>query len=300
MGRAWPVLLLLLLLPALASPDAALAAPAAEPDCAFRLGFKTLHDLIPSVVGSCVENETHNPQNGDGLQHTSRGLLVWRKDDNWTAFTDGYRTWLNGPNGLQNRLNTERFAWEGGGGTVAAPAAPRPPQSAGPAAASDLALPASLQPAWKTILGLNRWGPFYREWAPKTGVRVMVGAMPAGVAGGFQPRSNAIMLNSASLDESRFVTAATLAHELFHAMDAAFAPDQLRDCIGEETRAFLTEASVWEEIWGSGPAPNGTASERFENTLLNLVRTQGADGVRRAVAGSSAYQRECGMSAELD
>src|SRR5262249_21138217 len=33
--------------------------------------------------------------------------------DNFTAFTDGARTWVNGPFGLQQRLNTERFDWEG-------------------------------------------------------------------------------------------------------------------------------------------------------------------------------------------
>ena len=37
---------------------------------------------------------------------------MWRKADNWTAFTDGYRTWINGPHGLQARLNTEQFDWE--------------------------------------------------------------------------------------------------------------------------------------------------------------------------------------------
>jgi len=26
-------------------------------------------------------------------------VLVWRKADNRTAFTDGYRTWINGPRG---------------------------------------------------------------------------------------------------------------------------------------------------------------------------------------------------------
>ncbi len=26
--------------------------------------------------------------------------MAWRKADNWTAFTNGYKTWLNGPNGL--------------------------------------------------------------------------------------------------------------------------------------------------------------------------------------------------------
>ena len=38
----------------------------------------------------------------------------WRKADNRTAFTDGYRTWINGPNGLVDRLNSARFPWEAG------------------------------------------------------------------------------------------------------------------------------------------------------------------------------------------
>jgi LysM repeat protein len=85
--------------------------------CRFVLGFATLAALIPQQVGQCVENEEHNPANGDALQHTTGmagagGLLVWRKADNWTAFTDGYHTWINGPDGLQQRLNSQRFAWE--------------------------------------------------------------------------------------------------------------------------------------------------------------------------------------------
>jgi hypothetical protein len=91
----------------------------AQSQCTFELGFRVLHDLIPNVVGACVTNEQHNAENGDGLQFTTNGLLVWRKADNWTAFTDGYRTWINGPLGLQSRLNTERFSWEQDGQTRA-------------------------------------------------------------------------------------------------------------------------------------------------------------------------------------
>ena len=80
--------------------------------CRFVLGFQAIHDLIPDVVGRCLDDEGHNPANGDGLQHSAGGLLVWRKADNWTAFTDGYRTWVNGPHGLERRLNTQRFPWE--------------------------------------------------------------------------------------------------------------------------------------------------------------------------------------------
>jgi len=47
--------------------------------------------------------------------------MVWRKADNWTAYTNGYMTWINGPNGIQSRLNTDRFDWE-----AATPAAPAP------------------------------------------------------------------------------------------------------------------------------------------------------------------------------
>jgi predicted esterase len=40
--------------------------------------------------------------------------LVWRQSDNWTAFTDGYHTWINRPEGVAERLNAERFVWEAG------------------------------------------------------------------------------------------------------------------------------------------------------------------------------------------
>ncbi len=82
------------------------------PACQYVLGFHTLYTDLPSIVGSCLDNEQHNPANGDALQHTTGGLFVWRRADNWTAFTDGYHTWVNGPHGLQERLNTERFPWE--------------------------------------------------------------------------------------------------------------------------------------------------------------------------------------------
>ena len=95
----------------------ALPATTTAAECEFILGFATLKALIdeaegPDKVGECLENQRFNPENGDALQQTTGGLLVWRKADNWTAFTDGYRTWINGPHGLQARLNTEQFDWE--------------------------------------------------------------------------------------------------------------------------------------------------------------------------------------------
>ena len=107
-----PALALLVLTSLLGSP--ARTTPAqAQSTCTFTLGFALLRQLAgPPVVGSCLENERFDLATGNAEQHTDRGLLVWRKADNWTAFTDGFRTWVNGPFGLQQRLNTERFPWE--------------------------------------------------------------------------------------------------------------------------------------------------------------------------------------------
>jgi hypothetical protein len=90
---------------------------AAQSGCTIKLGFKLIADQVPDVVGPCLEDEHFNATNGNAEQRTTAhhgkgGLLVWRKADNWTAFTDGYWTWVNGPQGLQRRLNTERFEWE--------------------------------------------------------------------------------------------------------------------------------------------------------------------------------------------
>jgi hypothetical protein len=100
----------------------------AQEPCRFVLGFATLRDLVGADrVGACLEDQQTNPENGNAEQRTAGGLMVWRKADNFTAFTDGGTTWVNGPNGLQSRPNTERFSWESdpvapaSGGTAALP-----------------------------------------------------------------------------------------------------------------------------------------------------------------------------------
>jgi hypothetical protein len=87
-------------------------ASAQEP-CRFVQGFATVRERIGAAkVGACLEDERVNPENGNTEQRTSGGLLVWRKLDSITAFTDGSTTWVQGPDGLQTRPNSERFSWE--------------------------------------------------------------------------------------------------------------------------------------------------------------------------------------------
>src|SRR3712207_3805281 len=104
-----------LLLVAVALAVSVVPAPAftSQATCTFTLGFKALRDQIPDIVGDCLEDERFNPENGNAEQRTTGGLLVWRKADNWTAFTNGQTTWIMGPQGLVSRPNAgPLFPWE--------------------------------------------------------------------------------------------------------------------------------------------------------------------------------------------
>ena len=106
--------------------------------CEYKLGFADIYNQIPQIVGPCVTNEMYDAQ-GNSNQMTANGMMQWRKADNFTAFTDGYRSWVNGPCGLEMRLNSQRFPWEAnpdglpvvpsacGGAQPVQPIAPPPP-----------------------------------------------------------------------------------------------------------------------------------------------------------------------------
>jgi lysophospholipase L1-like esterase len=100
---------------------------AAAADCRFQLGFDALRRQIPALVGDCLDQERYNPLNGNAEQRTAGGLLVWRKADNWTAFTDGATTWIAGPQGLASRPNRgPLFPWETITASALLPPAPMP------------------------------------------------------------------------------------------------------------------------------------------------------------------------------
>lgn len=79
--------------------------------CGFLDGFRALRDQIGAQrVGECLEHS--RPVDGGVEQRTTGGLLVWNAVANVVAFTDGGRTWVAGPNGIEVRENGERFGWE--------------------------------------------------------------------------------------------------------------------------------------------------------------------------------------------
>jgi hypothetical protein len=120
--------------------------------CIFKLGFQTLHELIPGIVGACTENEHQDRGTGNTIQATTNGLLVYRKTDNWTAFTDGGTTWINGPNGVESRPNGRRFCWEPDASQAECTALEEPEPQPDPAPPAGPSLNLSTLDGWATLV----------------------------------------------------------------------------------------------------------------------------------------------------
>ena len=66
----------------------------AAADWPFVLSFMTLRDLITAEEseGRCLRGEPTLRRERRRAATNHRRVLVWRKADNWRAFTDGFRT----------------------------------------------------------------------------------------------------------------------------------------------------------------------------------------------------------------
>lgn len=284
----------------------------ASVDCQFVLGFKTLRDIVGhETVGECLENEHHNAS-GDGVQHTTGGLLVWRKQDNRTAFTDGYRTWINGPNGLQQRLNTERFPWEhdyAPGGGVATPTptpipptptpAPIPPPTPTPTPRIDPRLGRALQTLQTTFLGRT-----YHAWFTEAAPSVTFGTVPEGWTSRYHdPPRNEIVIDTALRSESADVLAALIAWETVLAVNSKrHGPQGERwrsgaDCLNEVVDAEVALARWWISRFGhEGLSNPRTATERMLNQLAQRYREE---YLEFSVLSSSGYREWCAQYGTL-
>lgn len=90
-------------LPVLVLPPPAKAPePAPVPDLVphFANGFATLKTALGNPMGDPIDQERQSASNGDTLQHTSTGLVFYRKATNTPTFTDGYRHWALTAGGL--------------------------------------------------------------------------------------------------------------------------------------------------------------------------------------------------------
>src|SRR3990167_9856897 len=59
----------------------------------FVFGFAFMKSQLGDTMGEPVECEHTNPENGDALQQTSKGLAFYRKFTNTPTFTNGWEDW---------------------------------------------------------------------------------------------------------------------------------------------------------------------------------------------------------------
>lgn len=271
-------------------------AQAAE-DCRFVLGFKTLRDLIGhEVVGRCLENEHYN-EIGDSLQQTTGGQLVWRKADNLTAFTDGYRTWINGPQGLQQRLNTQRFEWESDyapGGGIATPT-PTPTPTAPPT-------PPQIDPTLGYALQVMRTTPSGEEafqWFASSGIGASLGGTEGegrDYAISFRSDPNTIVIGGGYSDEGPDVLAAMLFGSIVY-LRTYVEPQSVDDCFSDLEDVYAARARWWLEKFGdAGKQEPGTYWELQENLRMAQQRV-GTLGNR--IRRNDSFRSHCANFGEV-
>ena len=257
--------------------------------CEFRLGFKTLRDLIGhEIVGECLENEHYNAI-GDSNQRTTGGLMAWRKADNWTAFTDGYRTWINGPNGLVQRLNSERFPWEADyapGGGIATPVltaipqqTPLPVPTVRPTPRPvPTAQPQRVDPRLQPVLDLiatTAGGELVVADFEKTEANLTYGNLQT--AGHYDPNTNTIVFDEGMSTQPLAVLAFILVHEIQHAQFPWTEYGQ--DCFRGELMADLNAMIWWQGKYGDAGHPDtGNEFVRYFNYELSLWTQDVRDG----------------------
>ena len=260
-----------------------------NPACHFILGFAALREQVgPDVVGDCLDNQRFAP-NGNAEQPTTRGLLVWRKADNWTAFTDGATTWLVGPYGLEHRANTERFPWE----------APDPPPDAIPAAPPPAAAPVEPPAAGSALdralqLVLNSTFGDIAVLLRNRGVQLVFGELPPGAAGAWQPLLNRITVASRYQGSPPEAIAAVLIHEGTHAQDhfAGFSFAEGTACYDRELHAFTNQAQFWRALYG--PEGKANAVDPLDAQMNVNLRTTTQRPTNFLNDLLAIYRAECG------
>ena len=149
----------------------------------------------------------------------------------------------------------------------------------------------ALRPAWLRLIDLPELGAAYRDQAPRTGVRLLVGILPAAMGGHFRASDRTILVNAALLRDDERTIVPILAHELTHAIDLLRPPTAGGDCLELETRAFVQQARVWETLGGG--SDSASARGQSLDALVRLYRAEGRAGIYRSVASTPGYRQQC-------
>ena len=216
-------------------------------DCSFQLGFRALYELLPAIVGQCLENEQYNAS-GESLQRTTSGLLVWSKTDNRTSFTDGDWTWIHGRDGIQKLRNSDRISWD-------------PP---GPELAQ------ALEALRATPTGERVFAMFMQSGATaKFGIIEGISR--------FSPYRNLITVNVEYRGESPDALAHILIWPTIASHNAAEQSQSWSDCMDRISEREVYQAQWWQERYGESGKEGPTELEIWANYELTLLINESLD-----------------------
>ena len=209
------------------------------------------------------------------------------------GFSDGYRTWINGPNGLQQRLNTQRFEWEADyapGGGIATPKA-TPALASQPTPGTGPIVDPILAHAYH-VMRLSPIGNAGADVFVRSGASAQFGALgdTASRWGLAPPR---IEINEAYRHESP----AALAYLLIwptQGLDlrtrAGGSSQSWATCMSGLSLGHAIQALYWQQTFGERGKPNPTQLEQWANA--NLARF--LDGtLANWVSQQNSYRQYC-------
>ena len=164
-------------------------------------------------------------------------------------------------------------------------------------------------PAWRLqvqderlFLALSVAYTYNQDWRTQVagklaaaGTWIEWGALPADVGGLYDGGLNKITINQSLQGDSLGVLAATLTHEVLHAVSNH--GTDVTACYAEEAAAFAYQAGTWAAIPDSLRSRSSEA--QFLDALTAAYRRVGLAGIQRTVAADPAYQEECATNAGL-
>ena len=151
--------------------------------------------------------------------------------------------------------------------------------------AADTRLYRALQLLW--IHNVDGWqGKFGRPLAQR-GTRIVWGNLPSNVFGSYRHSQNLITISTGLRSETMAGLAATIAHEVAHAV-AARTLVGAADCLEEEMKAFSWQAATWGRL--RAIAGTTTSSERH-NAAMHHAWTGRI--LREVVVTAEGYQQQC-------
>ncbi len=143
------------------------------------------------------------------------------------------------------------------------------------------------------IHNVDKWRSRYGQPLAERRTKIVWGSLPENVGGQYSRAANRITISESYRSEPLSVLAATLAHEVYHAVSGRASLDAA-DCLEEEMTAFAWGTATWKPFrpslkW-SRSHDITTDGELWQE---EIYEAWGDRKLREAVLNSEGYQQQC-------